>query len=98
MHDEHVPTPLAALNEPASHSSHVLCPPEDWYVPGLHSVALVEPVEQYEPAGHSVHAPLLCRPAVLLYRPPGHGSSADAPVGQKLLAVQVEHAVWPVPP
>ena len=33
-----------------------------------------------------------------LYRPPGHGSSADAPAGQYLLAVQLKHAVWPVPP
>ena len=56
VHAEHVPTPLAALNDPASHSSHVLCPPDDWYVPGLHSVALVEPVEQYEPAGQTLQS------------------------------------------
>ena len=82
VHDEHVPTPLAALNEPPPHSSHVLCPPDDWYVPGLHSVALVEPVEQYEPAGHSAHCSDAPKPLASLYRPPGHGSSADAPDGQ----------------
>ena len=82
MHAEHVPTPLAALNEPPPHSSHVLCPPDDWYVPGLHAVTLVEPVEQYEPAGHSVHSVSCCKLLALLYRPPGHGSSADEPAGQ----------------
>ena len=82
VHGEHVPTPLADLNEPAEHSSHVLCPPDDWYVPGLHSVALVEPVEHAEPAGHELHWASCCKPPALLYRPPGHGSSADAPRGQ----------------
>ena len=82
MHAEHVPAPLAALNEPPPHSSHVLCPPDDWYVPGLHSVALVEPVEHAEPAGHSAHCSDAPKPLASLYRPPGHGSSADEPAGQ----------------
>ena len=82
VHAEHVPAPLESLNEPAAHSSHVLCPPDDWYVPGLHSVALVEPVEQYEPAGQTLQSVSCCKLGSLLYRPPGHGSSADAPGGQ----------------
>ena len=82
VHAEHVPTPPTALNEPASQSSHVLCPPDDWYVPGLHSVALVEPVEHAEPAGQDEHCVSCAKPPALLYRPPGHGSSADEPAGQ----------------
>ena len=82
MHAEHVPTPLAALNEPPPHSSHVLCPPDVWYVPGLHSVALVEPVEQNEPAGQSVHSAAEPKPVASLYVPSRHGSAAAAPWGQ----------------
>ena len=82
MHAEHVPAPLEPLNDPAAQSSHVLCPPDDWYVPGLHSVALVEPVEQYEPAGQTLQSVSCCQLGSLLYRPPGHGSSADEPAGQ----------------
>ena len=82
VHCEHVPAPLAALNEPATQSAHVLWPASGCSVPGLHSVALVEPVEQYEPAGHSVHCVCCDKPPALLYRPPGHGSSADEPAGQ----------------
>ena len=82
VHCEHVPTPLAALNEPPSHSSHLLCPPDDWYVPGLHALALVEPVEHAEPAGQDEHCVSCASPPALLYRPPGHGSSADEPAGQ----------------
>ena len=82
VHAEHVPTPLAALNEPASHSSHVLCPPDDWYVPGLHALALVEPVEHAEPAGQAVHALAAARPGVFENEPAAHGSSAAAPTPQ----------------
>ena len=82
VHAEHVPMPLDALNEPPPHSSHVLCPPDDWYVPGLHALALVEPVEHAEPAGQDEHCVSCAKPPTLLYRPPGHGSSADAPAGQ----------------
>ena len=79
VHAEHVPGPLEPLNDPAAQSSHVLCPPDDWYVPGLHSVALVEPVEQYEPAGHSVQSAAEPKPVALLYVPSRHGSAAAAP-------------------
>ena len=82
VHCVHAPAPLAALNEPPSHSSHLLCPPDDWYVPGLHAAANVEPVEHAEPAGQTLQSVNFCKLGALLYRPPGHGSSADEPAGQ----------------
>ena len=51
-------------------------------VPGAHSVWLSEPVEHDEPAGHSVHWPLLPSPLLLLKLPAAHGSGADAPASQ----------------
>ena len=88
MHAEHVPTPLAALNEPPPHSSHVLCPPDDWYVPGLHALALVEPVEHDEPAGHELHCVSCAKPPALLNVPSLHGSGALEPSMQYEPGVQ----------
>ena len=51
-------------------------------MPGLHALALVEPVEHDEPAGQDEHCVSCASPPALLYRPPGHGSSADEPAGQ----------------
>ena len=73
---------------PASHLAHLLCPPDDWYVPGLHSVGSGAPVEQKAPAGHSTQSCSLVierLSAVIVpfwWRPDGHGSAAAAPTSQ----------------
>ena len=62
----------------------------------LHALALVEPVEHDEPGGQTLQSVSCCKLGSLLYRPPGHGSSADAPSGQKLPPPQTKHAVAPL--
>ena len=64
-------------------------------VPGEHGVFDVEPVLQLEPAGQSVHSDAAARPVLLEKVPAKHGSSADAPSGQKL---PPEHGLQPVEP
>ena len=82
VHSAHVPAPAFVLKKPAAQSLHVLWPPNVWKAPGLQSVCAVEPVEQYEPAGHVVHWLLLPSPGVLEYEPSKHGSGAEAPASQ----------------
>ena len=55
-----------------------------------------EPVEHDEPAGHSVHWPLLPSPLLLLKLPAAHGSGADAPASQYEPATHSRHAVAPL--
>ena len=74
--------PLSSWNLPAAHLSHVLCPLLLWKVPALQGVWAVEPVEQNEPAGHTEQLESSGSCGELPNRPPGHGSSAEAPVGQ----------------
>ena len=57
---------------------------------------LSEPVEHDEPAGHSVHWPLLPSPLLLLKLPAAHGSGADAPASQYEPAAHSRHAVAPL--
>ena len=67
----------------------------DANVPGAHGAAAVEPVAQDDPSGQSVHSLELVRFATFEYEPAGHGSSADAPSGQKLPPLHGLHATAP---
>ena len=72
-------------------------------VPGAHSSGAVEPVAQDEPAGQARHSEADCKPVLFEYVPALHGSSADAPGGQKLPPLQTLHVVapllsWNLPP
>ena len=64
-------------------------------VPGEQGELVVEPVLQLEPGGQPVHSDAAVRPVLLEKVPAKHGSSADAPCGQKLPAPHVLHAVDP---
>ena len=77
-------------------------------VPGLHSVATDEPVEQDEPAGQTMQSSalvidMLSSASVAFWdRPAGHGSPTDAPLLQYLPSSQGTHSVfrsrsWNVP-
>ena len=82
MQSKQAVAPLSFMNLPALHLVHAPCLVEGCTVPGLQALALVEPVEHAEPAGHAAHCAACSKPLALLYRPSGHGSSADEPVGQ----------------
>ena len=64
-------------------------------VPGAHGACAVDPVAQADPVGHSVHSAELVRFATFEYEPAGHGSSADAPSGQKLPPLHGLHVTAP---
>ena len=71
-------------------------------MPGAHSEAERAPVEQYDPAGHSVQSLAAPRPVELEYVPSLHGKAAEAPSAQYDPAVHVTQAVllesaWYVP-
>ena len=88
---------------PAGHRSHVACFVSPLNSPGRHGAALVEPVEHAEPAGQSEQSDASSRLRLPEYVPARHGSSAEAPGGQKLPALQTLHWVaplssWYVPP
>ena len=88
---------------PGAQFTHV-----DWLglsvmVPGAHGVVVVEPVVHAEPAGHAVQLSACERPLWLEKLPARHGSSADAPGGQKLpwlhsLQRVAPLAAWNSPP
>ena len=87
--------PDASWYSPATHIVH-----SDWRVlaanvPGAHSACAVDPVAQADPVGHSVHSAELVRFGTFEYEPAGHGSSADAPSGQKLPPLQDLHDTAP---
>ena len=67
----------------------------DANVPGAHGACAVDPVAQDDPRGHAMHSLELVRFAKLEYEPAGHGSSADAPSGQKLPPLQGLHDTAP---
>ena len=94
---KHAVAPLAFMKEPPAHLSHEPCSADGCTVPGLHSAAASEPVEQNEPASHGVHWSALARPSVLLYEPSKHGKGADEPSAQNEPAMHVLHAVPPAP-
>ena len=64
-------------------------------VPGAHKVGILEPVAHAEPAGHGVQSDASSRLRLLEYEPAKHGSSADAPGGQKYPALHSLHALEP---
>ena len=94
---KHAVAPLAFMKEPPAHRSQESWPVAGCTVPGLHSAAASEPVEQNEPASHGVHWSALARPSVLLYEPSKHGKGADEPSAQNEPAMHVLHAVPPAP-
>ena len=57
---------------------------------------VVEPVVQLEPRGQSEHCDAAARPVLPEKVPAKHGSSADAPRGQKWPRPQPSHAVDPL--
>ena len=64
-------------------------------VPGAHRRGTFEPAAQEAPTGQAVHSAALIRFATFEYEPAGHGSSADAPSGQKLPPLQALHVTAP---
>ena len=64
-------------------------------VPASHAIAAVLPVAQAEPAGQMVHSEAAARSVALENVPAKHGSSTDAPAGQKLPGGQLLPAVEP---
>ena len=67
----------------------------DANVPGAHGACAVEPVAQAAPTGQAVHSAELVRFATFEYEPAGHGSLADAPLGQKLPPLHGLHRTAP---
>ena len=65
-------------------------------VPGAHGAGAVDPVEHDEPDGQSVHSAASVSPDAFENVPAKHGSSADAPEGQKLPPLHTLHAVAPI--
>ena len=65
-------------------------------VPGAHGELVVEPVAHELPSGQSVQSEAAASPALLEYVPARQGSSAEAPMGQKLPPPQLMHAVEPL--
>ena len=87
--------PGASWYSPATHIAH-----SDWRVlaakvPGAHGACTVDPVLHALPTSQAVHSAELDRFAALEYEPAGHGSSADAPSGQKLPPLQGLHDTAP---
>ena len=64
-------------------------------VPGEHGVFDVEPTPHALPRGQAEHCTALSRFGLLEYVPAKHGSSADAPSGQKLPPRHGLHSVAP---
>lgn len=91
----HAVDPAASWYSPAEHIVHSDWPVLTANVPGVHGACAVEPVAHDEPAGHTVHSAALVRLATSEYEPAGHGSSADAPSGQKLPPLHGLHATAP---
>ena len=65
-------------------------------MPGEHGELVVEPVAHELRSGQSVQSEAAASPALLEYVPARQGSSADAPMGQKLPLPQLMHAVEPL--
>ena len=78
------------------HAVHSDCRAVSVYVPGAQAELLTEPVAHEAPTGQSVQAEGAASPALLEYVPARHGSSAEAPSGQKLPALQTLHTVDPL--
>ena len=91
----HAVEPDASWNSPATHIAQTASPTLDANVPGAHSACAVDPVAQADPSGHAEHSLELVRFATFEYEPAGHGSSADAPSGQKLPPLHTLHATMP---
>ena len=77
--------PACAWYVPASHGVQLWAPSFGLTVPGAQSVAFAEPTGQKVPAGHVMHCSALVITAMLVSCrvPPGHGSGAAEPCGQK---------------
>ena len=67
----------------------------DANVPGAHGAAAVDPVAQDDPSGQAVQSDAIVRLATFEYEPAGHGSSAEAPSGQKLPPLHGLHVTAP---
>ena len=72
-------------------------------VPALQVVGATLPVEQYDPAGHSVQSLASALSVALEYVVAGQGSGAEAPSGQYEPSTHASHSVmpsssWYVPP
>ena len=78
----HAAAKLAKMPRQAAQRAHEDCPAVAAYVPGAHTVALIDPMEQKKPTGHELHSLSLDRPKALENVPAGHGSSAAAPAAQ----------------
>ena len=87
--------PLASWKLPAAHALHTAWRVTAVYVPGEHGELVVEPTPQALPRGHASHSEALRRLAPLEKVPAAQGSSADAPLGQKLPPEQTLHDVEP---
>uniref|UniRef100_A0A7S0LAU4 Uncharacterized protein n=1 Tax=Coccolithus braarudii TaxID=221442 RepID=A0A7S0LAU4_9EUKA len=73
------------------------------WLPGLHGVGAIEPVPHEWPSGHPEHSSATVKLVAPLKVLAGHGSAADAPIGQYAPASHGSHAVvlrsgWNVPP
>ena len=64
-------------------------------MPGAQGEGSVEPTPQLLPSGHAAQPAALSRLATFEYVPAGHGSSAEAPSGQKL---PPRHGLHPMAP
>ena len=82
---------------PPTQLVHELAPAAGLIVPGAHGVWTVDPVAHEDPFSQAVQSDAAARPNVLEYVPATHGSSADAPRGQKLPIPHTLQAVDPEP-
>ena len=80
--------PGASWKLPAAHDEHSAWRVVAANVPGAHGACALEAVGHIEPFGHAEHSGALVRLATFEYEPAGHGSSAEAPSGQKLPPLQ----------
>ena len=82
MHVAHAVSPEPSWYLPEAHLVHEPWPVAGCTVPGLHSVEVVDPVEQNEPGGQSVQSLASSSPVALLNVPSTQGNGAEAPERQ----------------
>ena len=81
-HASHAVAFDAAWYDPAEHSKHRPSSCVGVWLPGEHGDGAVEPVEQLEPGGQTVHCSDAERSVALEKRPTRHGRGEDVPRGQ----------------
>ena len=67
---------------PPAHGVHTEVPSADAILPAEQGVGATDPVPQELPAGHGLHSAAELRSVALENEPDGHGSTAEAPMGQ----------------